>query len=390
MTPSVVLRRAPAGVVDAVLASAAATLCVLPVLVIAAYAANWTSAVGPAEMALFGPTGAALLDGSWAQVFADPVTQAGPLELWPFGLFQLLDLHGAWSWAIAEGLLTALLTATVLAVAFACPVWSLSRTGMFRTGLAVAGLLSLTRLLPAAIDVGHPAEVLVPVLWVAAACAARGRRWALVGVLLGLASGFEVWGVLGAPLVLCGSRPRVHRTALAGAGTLAVLYGPFVATGSFRMFGFAWPVKSHTLVARLWPDLHTFPWGLRLLQAVLVLGIGAGVVLLLRRSPAVVWLAPLALTLTRLLLDPLMYPYYFLAPRLLLVLALAWAVRHREVALGAACLALTLFLRSPAAITPTGTAGMLAVVLLVAARLSGERAAPGQRRPWPGPRRQPA
>jgi hypothetical protein len=51
---------------------------------------------------------------------------------------------------------------------------------------------------------------------------------------------------------------------------------------------------------------------LRLLQSVLALSAGASVAIALRRSVHACWLAPLAVALVRLVLDPLSYGWYWL------------------------------------------------------------------------------
>lgn len=139
--------------------------------------------------------------------------------------------------------------------------------------------------------------------------------------------------MLGAPVVLCfggaGQLRGIYRTAVAGATTTGLLYGPFVASGHFAMFDFAWPVSSTSLVGRVFPEMTSFPWTLRLLQASIVL-VGAGAVALLTRgSPYGAWLVPMAILTLRLTFDPLRYPYYYLAPALLAIVLAAWAVHQR-------------------------------------------------------------
>jgi len=65
-----------------------------------------------------------------------------------------------------------------------------------------------------------------------------------------------------------------------------------------------------------------------LAQAAIAVGAGVAVVRVLRHSPHVLWAAPLATVVARLLLDPLLLPYYLAAPKgLILVGAAVGAAR---------------------------------------------------------------
>ncbi len=53
---------------------------------------------------------------------------------------------------------------------------------------------------------GHPAQALVPLLWVLAGFEVRaGRAWP-AGLLIGVSAGFEVWGILGVAIVVLAPR----------------------------------------------------------------------------------------------------------------------------------------------------------------------------------------
>src|SRR5207248_1255433 len=71
-------------------------------------------------------------------------------------------------------------------------------------GLAAVGV-GLTHL---ALADGHPAEAVVPLLWVLAALWAREDRVVAAGTLIGVSAGLELWGALGAAAasMRCGSR----------------------------------------------------------------------------------------------------------------------------------------------------------------------------------------
>jgi hypothetical protein len=266
----------------------------------------------PVELSTFGPAGAALLSGQLESVYSNPIVQAGPFELLPHGLFFvfgdggpvslftfyflcLLGLHAAFA------LLASAISPRTAGWGALIPV---AATAMF----VLSGVSSW-----AVVD-GHPAQVVVPMLWVCAAALAIRDRPIIAAALIALSTGWEVWGILGAPVLLIATNPRFVRSILVATTVGAVVYLPFVLTGSFAMFSFAWPISTGSLMHVLAPDLSTFPWGLRLIQAGLALGAGAFVALKLRRSLTVVWLAPLAILTTRLLFDPLLYGYYFIAP----------------------------------------------------------------------------
>ena len=118
-------------------------------------------------------------------------------------------------------------------------------------GAALVGLLAVgAGLTHIAFVDGHPAEAIVPLLWVLAAIWAREDRVVLAGAVLGLSAGLELWGVLGVPVLLLAPRPR---RALAGAlvetAVVAGMFAPFALAGSAHMFQYDWRVSSGTLLS---------------------------------------------------------------------------------------------------------------------------------------------
>jgi len=279
-------------------------------------------------MAIFGPAGAHLLTGHWGSVYAHAANQGGPFELVPCGVAQLLGLSGRFAWlayyTVSTFLLTFAVTTAVRVVAAGLSPWRTYRTA------AAGAFVCLVDLVPSAFDVGHPAQVMIPLMWIVSACAARNRCFVVAGALIGLSMGWEVWGVLGAPVLFCGARPRYRSAALAMAGSAAAIYLPFIVSGRFAMFSFAWPVRPDTLVHMLDPSLTAFPWTLRLVQATLALGGGVAVAVGCRRSKHAVWLVPLAVLGLRLLLDPCLYPYYWVAPGVVLTCGIALTASLRR------------------------------------------------------------
>jgi hypothetical protein len=308
-----------------------AALVVL-VVVLAVGRSLLTSTGAPVDFNYFGPVGADLLTGRWAGLYRDPVIQAGPLELALWGVPQLIGLSGALPWGVLYALLCLLLAAAITAVVHrvvrgrtpdALPIALLAAVLALATGIVTSSVMN-----------GHPAEVVIPLLWVAAALTARRGHPLWSAVIIAAAAGWEVWGVLGAAVVLLAPGPVVRTlvsAAVGGAIALAALFGPFVALGPFRMFEFRWLIAPNTLES-LWlrPRHDVFPWGLRVLQGALSVGGSAVLALLLRRSRDAVWLVPMVASAIRLVLDPLLAPYYFDQPAILVIVVIAVALARRS------------------------------------------------------------
>ena len=164
----------------------------------------------------------------------------------------------------------------------------------------------------------------IPLLWIAAAPQARRGRGGLAAALLTLSAGLELWGILGLPVLLL--LPRVRSAALwalaAGAALCALLL-PFAAFGRFNMLAYHWEVADGTLL-HLFVAAHTpFTWPLRALQGGAAIAAGALAARRLRHSSQAVWVVPLAVVATRIVLDPIYNPWYWLAPQTLGVLGAA-------------------------------------------------------------------
>jgi hypothetical protein len=265
----------------------------------------------PTDYDVFSRAGVALLHGHVAAVYASPGNQGGPFELLVDGVSGLLDQLGAglgWRLEIALG---------SLAVAVGLPLvarWLRRSFGLAPSpGLElVLGLLAIATSLD--VDLagqGHPAEVVIPLFWVVAARQAAAGKTLWAGALLGLAAGWETWGLLGVPIVLLAER-RTRAVGCAGL-VAAAAYLPFVATGHFRMTHYAWPVFAGSLPHALDPGLSHYPWSLRLVQAGAAVVVGALVARSLTSRPLAVWLVPLSAQLVRLFLDPQNYGYYWLS-----------------------------------------------------------------------------
>jgi hypothetical protein len=281
----------------------------VPVLACAAAAAYVDRGTDPGDLVYFVHRGEHLLSGGWASTFSDPMLQSGPLQLLVFGAVRNLT---------ALAFLVELFVAGLL-------LYVAGRVGASDRIRLVVGLLAVgAGLTHIAFVDGHPAEAIVPLLWVLAGVWAREDRALQAGALIGLSAGLELWGVLGLPVLLLAPRPRraLAGAAVAGA-TVVALLAPFVLAGTFRMFEYEWSVASQTVLSLfVAPGTH-FGWTLRLLQSALALSAGASVALVLRRSVYACWVAPLVVALVRLLLDPQAYGWYWLEVEALVLVGAA-------------------------------------------------------------------
>ena len=248
---------------------------------------------------MFVQAGRTMLSGDWTHAFAGSAIQAGPLQLLLYG---------------TVGRSPAVL-ASVLAAAAALLVTVAARSlGVVRPRLlALAGLLALaTGLTTHVFDAGHPADALLPLLWIVAAADARRGRTLRAAALVGVSAGFETWGILG--IAVLAFAPTVRdalRAAPFAAGIAVALFLPFVAAGHFEMAGYQWTIMSRSLLGHVVAPGTAFGWPLRLAQGGLAVAAGIVVARSPRRSPHALWLVPVAIVLVRIALDPLDSGYYF-------------------------------------------------------------------------------
>lgn len=173
-------------------------------------------------------------------------------------------------------------------------------------------------LLAESIGSGHPEEVFLGLLFANAALFAQQGKLARPGVLIGLATGIKLWGLLGAPILLIGRRPRVVVVGALSIVAIAVAcYAPFFLLGEVNTFDFTWgttrtPV-SFVTAAWGWSD-----WALRLVQGAAVALVGC---LVAWRRSGTALVVVLMIIATRLVLDPLFLTYY---PGPFIVVALLW------------------------------------------------------------------
>jgi hypothetical protein len=286
----------------------------LPVLGLTAGRAWFDHRTDPGDLVYFVHRGEHLLSGGWASTFADPMLQSGPLQLVVFGAIRNL---------------TVLAFVLELAVA-ALLLYVLGRLRVPERLRLVVGLLAVAAgLTQGAFIDGHPAEAIVPLLWVLAAVWVREGRTFQAGALVGLSAGLELWGILGVVVLLLA--PRFRGAALGGvvaAVVVAAMLAPFAAFGSFRMFDHEWRVATGTVLSLVVEPGTAFGWPLRLLQSTLALATGAALAYVLRRSVHALWAVPLATVIVRLALDPLSFGWYFLEAEALVLVAAALLLRE--------------------------------------------------------------
>jgi hypothetical protein len=213
----------------------------------------------PADLPYFVDAARTLFSADWADTFFDPALQVGPIFLALVGVADRVGGAGLLAYGV-------------------------------QVGVAALVVFNIGRLLEA-----------------------RANRPFRAGALLGLSAGFELWGVLGAPVLLLAPAWKAWvRGAAAQGAVTAGLYLPFVLAGEFRMFDLTWKVENWTLVRFLVPAGDEFPWTLRLVQGAAAIVAGAALALVLKRSPRALWAVPLGIVAVRVLFDPALYSRYWL------------------------------------------------------------------------------
>ncbi len=260
---------------------------------------------------LFVRAGRTLLSEEWTHAFADRSTQVGPLQLALFG-----------SVGRSPGALAAVLAASAaLLVVAAARAAGVERPRV----LALAGLAAVASGFTTHVfDAGHPADGLLPLLWIVAAAEARRGRASRAALVVGLSAGVETWGILGLAVLALAPNARVAaRAALLALAVAGLLYLPFVLFGDFAMGSYRWAITPQSLLGQLFAAGTSFGWPLRLAQGAAALATGVLVARRLRASVHVLWVAPLAVLLVRLALDPIDHGYYFDGVQSVALVALA-------------------------------------------------------------------
>ena len=276
------------------------------------------------DIGYFAQHGDLLLSHDWRQTFADASLQAGPLLVAGLALLgKCAALLGTSRGTIASPFLHVLLTVSA-AWAAGLPLADRPAHVRSRARVAVAAAVVLTGMTHWAYWYGHPAQILIPVSWIAAGRLSRDGRAVAAGAILGLGAGLETWAILGLPVLLLA--PSIRRSA-AGAAvavlTVALLFLPFVVEGEFHMFDYRWLIGGGTPVSLFLETGSRFPWALRLVQGAAAVSAGAAVAWRLRTSLAALWAVPLTVVVVRLLLEPTLNMWYTIALGMLGLVAAA-------------------------------------------------------------------
>jgi hypothetical protein len=276
----------------------------------------------PLDYSLFARAGSHLVHGDLAAVYNRDSNQGGPLELLAAWGFRALTPAGLEVPALRISGAVALVVGTIAAVRSLRDHLALRASPLLALGL---GLSIVIWEIPAYPLDGHLAELVIPVAWVAAALAMRSGRPYTAAGLIALSAGVEIWGVLGVACLLqpLPSRHRLPVIAAVCGGGVAALYAPFFLAGSFAGFGHTWPIATSSIWHYVTPAQASFTWWMRLAQGAVAVGAAACAVPLVRTSRHGIWLIPLVVAETRLLLDPLAYPYYYVVPQLLVLAGVA-------------------------------------------------------------------
>ena len=247
---------------------------------------------------LFIWAGRTLLSGQWSHAFSHSIVQAGPLQLALFGSLG----------RSSDALALVLAPATALLVVAAVRAVGVTNPVLYGGAGLLAVATGLTRVGYAA---GHPADAVLPLIWILAAADARRGHVYRAGLLVGLCAGMETWGILGVAVLAFAPRRREAAIgALVAGATALALFLPFLLGGHFAMLSLQWQVRPPAPISLFVAAGTPFGWPLRLAQGLVAVGAGVAVARLLRDSPHGLWAAPLAIVCARLLLDPLLLSYY--------------------------------------------------------------------------------
>jgi hypothetical protein len=267
------------------------------------------------DFGIYGRAGRTLLSLSTFHAYHSPLVQAGPLELALDG--SLWHLH---TWPVTFAIVSDVLVALLLVAAV------LAFVGRKTVALAVVcgGALALG-LTTHPYTLGHFAEPIAAVLWIAAAREAQRGRVVRGGVLVALAGALEPWGILGVAVLALAPRWRdAAKGALVAGGVFLAIFAPWLLSGDFRMLSYHWYVTGGPLglVIRGRP----FGWPLRVLQAAIVLAVVVPLARRVRGLAGAIFIVPAAAALVRLAIDPMGTYYYWDLPLVIELVGAAAAI----------------------------------------------------------------
>jgi hypothetical protein len=266
-----------------------------------------------------------------------PTIQIGPVCLALLGIGAVLSsaigLGATVGASVVTGLVALILTVAAIRALVPAGTPAAHRAAYELFG----GVAVIWGAMPMATSYGHIEEMFIGLVLVLMAVEARRGHGARAGLWLAFAVTCKLWAGVAVVVLLLSPRWRTAVVAtLTGAAGVVVAYAPFVLGGHFRTFDFRWTVQPHLPVTWLMPAGSPFDFRERIGQAALTCAVGGLVALRARRDVRAVWLVPATVVVTRLLVDPMLLPYYWTGFVACLVLALVfvdWPVTARAAAM---------------------------------------------------------
>jgi hypothetical protein len=288
-------------------------------LALIAYAEGSRSQFAFFDTHLFNVVGKQLFSRRVLDVYSDVQVQVGPLHLL---VNALVDRFARLVGLSSVGTLSVVVQLFYVVAL----VWTLRSFGLPRAASLMVAVVAVALTLPWTTFVtGHFAEGLIPYLWIWGARSAKDGKGTRAALVLASGGGLKLWGVLGFPLLLLlpDLRSRLRSYVLAGV-IFVSFYLPFLVFGDFRMFSMTWPAYQSDQILSFWvTDGDRVTWALRVVQGLLVGAVGAGAVIIGRRSPSAIWAAPLAMVSIRVITDPVGYWYYSLPAQTIALVGIA-------------------------------------------------------------------
>ncbi|HEY5050048.1 MAG TPA: glycosyltransferase family 87 protein, partial [Acidothermaceae bacterium] len=247
------------------------------------------------DATVFGGAGNTLFSTHWADTFASPVLQSGPIFVLLEGIGTRLSSAVGLPYWSGGGMVTALAVAVLMVVACRAvfAVYGLAGRTAAAREFGMCMVFALTGGLWIAAMYAHPDDLMVGLLLLIAASRAAAGRHGRAGAFFGLAAGVKLWALIAiAVLLVRASRRASVQAGLMAAATVALCYGPFIVFGRFETFRGSWQIEHDAPLNLIFHAGTDFSWELRLFQAALATTVGLVVLLRTRGRNCAVWLVP--------------------------------------------------------------------------------------------------
>lgn len=244
------------------------------------------------DIQLFADAGNALLRGDIAQVYANPMNQAGPLQVVADAWIVNLAQYGAFpgSWYVVQAVIAALVL--FIGGAGVCAALDASGVDLSRGVGRVAAiwgpyvgmvLLAIWNVPMFVYLSGHWWQLLVVAGWVAGGVLLVRGRPVAAGMVAAWGVLWEPWAVFGGFFVLWALRWRDAAWYVAASLLVGVAaWGVFVVQPTFAFTEYEWLVRPDSGWALLVEPESPFPWTARVVQTVLVAGVVTVAALMVR------------------------------------------------------------------------------------------------------------